>query len=78
MKQSYVLSGKLLQDEDANRSKKESPSPAEQATDALPFVHLKARPKNRQRCVFMLIVFYCKHVLLLKSGDLVWKVFLLL
>lgn len=46
MKQSCVLSGKLLQDEDANRSKKESPSPTEQATDALPFVHLKARPDS--------------------------------
>lgn len=51
MKQSYVLSGKLLEDKDANRSQKESPSPTEQATDALPFVHLKARPNNWQRCV---------------------------
>lgn len=51
LKQSHVLSGMLLQDEDANRSQKESPSPPQQATHALPFVHPQARPDQRQRCV---------------------------
>lgn len=51
MKLSCVLSGMLLQDEDANRGEKESPPPPQQATHALPPVHPQARPNQRQRYV---------------------------
>lgn len=39
IKQTYVLSGMLLQDENANRSEKESPASPQQAAHALPPVH---------------------------------------
>lgn len=49
----------LLQDEDANRGQKESPSPPQQATQTLPFVHLKARSDQRKRCASVIVhLFY--------------------